>query len=625
MHPRFLAYYNQELQHIREMSAEFAADYPKIAQRLGLEGMECADPYVERLLEGFAYMAARVQLKVDAEFPNFTENLLDMVYPDFLAPTPSMGVVRVRPDFAQGIPEDGLLLPRGTALKSFLATDQQTPCEYRTAHDVTLWPFDIEEVSYLSSNAAVASIGLTDLSNVDAGLRIRLSTVGGIDFASVNADQLPLYLRGGDRVAMGLYEHLLGNAVRVVVRSSDGDATTRTTLPGGAIHRRGFSDEDAVLPWSPRSFQGYRLLREYFTLPERFMFAEIHGLRAAFQRCAGEKAEIIVLFDRSDPVLEDVVNRDRVALYCTPVINLFPKRADRVHLSDAVHEHHVVPDRSRPLDFEVFRITNVAGVGSGNQIEQSFLPFYACNASTDVSKAGGYYTVRRTRRLASSKERRQGRRSTYIGNETFLMLVDGEQAPYATSLRQLSIQTLCTNRDLPLLMPVNAGRSDLTLDIGVPVAEIRFVAGPTAPKPSAADKDVAWKLISHLSLNYLSLTDSDRQTGAAALRELLHLYSDHAERGVREHATGVLSIKSAPINRRLPIPGPVSFGRGLEIELNVDETAFEGFGAFLLGSVLEHFFARYAAINSFTETVLTTVQRGEVIRWPARIGDRHLM
>ena len=173
-------------------------------------------------------------------------------------------------------------------------------------------------------------------------------------------------------------------------------------------------------------------------------------------------------------------------------------------------------------------------------------------------------------------------------------------------------------------MPVGKGRTDFTVESGAPVKAVRAVAGPTAPQPSSAGgNQVAWQLINHLSLNYLSLVDIDGREGAAALRQMLALYADAGEASVRRQIEGVRSIASRPITRRLPGPGPMSFGRGLEIMLTCEERAFEGTGVFLLGAVLERFFARFVSVNSFTETILHTLERGEVMRWPARAGVRH--
>lgn len=625
MDTRLLQYYNQELQHLRELGGEFAREFPKIAGRLGLEGFECADPYVERLLEGFGFLAARVQLKMDAEFPRFTQHLLEIIYPHYLAPTPSMTVVQFQPDLTEGSLEKGFIIPRGSELRSILGKGDQTPCEYRTGHDATLWPLELIEAQYFAGREPVARLDLPDLSRVRAGIRLRLrTTLPDLPMSKLALDRLELFLRGSDAVPGRLYEQLLANTVMLVAQPGERPAPWHETLPGHSIRRLGFGDEQALLPCPPPSFQGYRLLHEYFAFPQRYWFVEVGGLGSAVRRCAGSELEVLILLDRADPALENVVAAANFALFCAPAINLFPKRADRIHLSDQVTEHHLVPDRTRPMDFEVVQVTGVTGIGVEGE-EQEFLPFYASHDPLNQRDRRSFYTVHRLPRLLSSHQRRHGPRSSYVGSEIYLSLVDADEAPYRSSLRQLAVTTLCTNRDLPLHMPVGRGDTDFTLASGAPVSAVRCLAGPTRPQASHAYGDTAWRLISHLSLNYLSLADSDARQGAAALRELLALYGNLADSAIRKQVDGVGSIRTTPITRRAPIPGPIAFARGLEVAVTLDESAFEGVGIFTLGAVLEQFFAKYASINSFTETVIKSTERGEIIRWPARIGRRHTL
>ncbi|MFO1434477.1 MAG: type VI secretion system baseplate subunit TssF [Candidatus Competibacteraceae bacterium] len=625
MDPRLLNIYNRELQYIREMGGEFAREFPKIAGRLGLEGFECADPYVERLLEGFAFLAARVQLKLEAEFPRFSQHLLEMVYPHYLAPTPSMVVAQFRPDWNEGSLKEGFTLPRGSVLQSRLGKDDQTACEYRTAHEVTLWPLELVEAEYLGTALALTTAGLALPAGVKAGIRVRLRSHAGLRVDQLALDSLSLYLRGGDSLPLRVYEQVVGNTVGLAIRPAQRPAPWQQTLDASHVHRQGFTDEQALLPYGPASFQGYRLLHEYFAFPERYLFVELTGLRPAVRRCAGDSLDIFVLLNRSDPTLEGVLGEAHLGLFCTPAINLFPKRADRIHLSDRQVEHHILPDRTRPLDFEVYQVTGVVGYGAGSVGEQAFLPFYTSHNLARPGDRGAYYTVRREPRLLSERQHRRGARSSYIGSEVFIALVDGNEAPYRADLQQLALTTLCTNRDLPLHMPVGQGKTDFTLEIGAPVEAVRCLAGPTRPRPSWAEGAATWRLLSHLSLNYLSLLDSDPQQGAIALRELLLLYSDVTEAPIRKQIEGIRSIVSQPVVRRLPIPGPIAFGRGLKITTVCDEAAFEGGSVFLLGAVLEAFFAQYVSINTFTETTIKTLNRGEIMRWPARIGRRRTL
>jgi type VI secretion system protein ImpG len=273
------------------------------------------------------------------------------------------------------------------------------------------------------------------------------------------------------------------------------------------------------------------------------------------------------------------------------------------------------------MDFEVHTVTEVVGYGAGSDQRQEFLPFYATNDQSPTADMA-YYTVHRQPRVLSSKQQTNGPRSSYVGSEVFLALVDPDEAPFRSTLKQLAVEVVCTNRDLPLHLPIGQGAGDFSLEVGGPVVALRCVAGPTPPRASHAHGDTTWRLISHLSLNYLSLTDAADGGGAKALRELLALYGDSGDAVIRRQIEGVRSVTPKCVTRRLPFPGPAAFGRGTEVTLTCDEIAFEGMGVFLLGAVLERFFSKHVSINSFTETTLKTVQRGEIARWPARIGRR---
>lgn len=620
MNAKLLRYYERELAHLREVGGEFARDYPKVAGRLGLETYACADPYVERLLEGFSFLAARVQLKIDAEFPRFTNHLLELVYPQYLAPTPSMAVVQLQPDMSEGSLAAGFKVPRDTALHSQLGKGDQTACEFRTAHDVTLWPVELVQARYFACGAHVAGIDLSRLGGVKAALRLRLRVGAGLTFSDLALDRLPLHIRGGEAMPSRILEQLLAQAAGVLVMPVQEHVDWHQFLPKSAIRSVGYSDSEALLPSGPRSFQGYRLLQEYFAMPQRFMFAEVAGLANSVSRCTAEQLDVIVLFKKLDPVLEQSLSAANFGLYCTPAINLFPMRTERVHLSDQQSEYHVIPDRTRPMDYEIYQIESVTGYGSGAEASQTFESFYRANDLHARTPPNAFYQLRRDARVLSEQQRRQGPRSSYIGSELFLSLVDAQEAPHRSDLRQLGIDTLCSNRDLVLSMPVGGGRTDFTVESGAPVQSVRCVGGPTVPAPSFAEGETAWRLVSHLSLNYLSLLDQDKEQGATALRDLLRLYCRLDDEAAHKQIEGLRSVTADSIVRRLPLPGPITYGRGLQVCVTLDESAFEGAGVFVLGSVLEQFFAKYVSLNSFTETVIKSTARGVIMQWPARVG-----
>lgn len=634
MNSRFLAYYEQELDHLRSVAGEFALQFPKIAGRLALDpkdgGVTCKDPYVERLLEGFAFMAARVQLKLDSEFPRFTQNLLNVIYPQYLCPTPSMAMVQFTPAPTEAGLALGYSIPRGTTLRG-RPMDRTAPCEFRSAHEVKLWPLKISDAQYYTRDLGVLELP-EGLRGVRAAVRIRLSATAGLTWDKIAMDELPLFIRASDSTRMRVYEQLFGSATNVIVRPAPEAGMSFRGLPwqrvlgAETIQREGFDEKQSLLPSDARTFQGYRLIHEYFTFPQRFMFARFTGLRAALSQAQTGEIDLIVTFKGEDVRLERNIDATTFAPFCTPAVNLFPKRADRIFVTDRRPEHQVVVDRTRPQDFEVHSVTRVTGYGEANDEQRIFRPFFAATDFDSDERHGAYYVLNRVPRQFSQRETLRGPRSNlYKGSEVYLSIVDAHAAPYSDDLTQLGIEVLATNRDLPISMPVGVGARDLDIDLGAPLATIRFVGSPTVPRSSWVEGEMAWRAISHLSQNYLSLVDMADGSGAGALRDLLKLYCDEGDPSHRQQIDGLSSVVSSPLTRRVPGPGPITFVRGLEVNVTMDETLFEGTGVFLLGAVLEQVFARYVSINSFTETVVSTVQRGEIKRWPRIVGRRPML
>jgi type VI secretion system protein ImpG len=625
MDERLLSLYNIELRHLRDMAGEFAREYPKIAGRLAIDRdakEACPDPYVERLLEGFAWLASRVHLKLEAEFPRFTQALLETVYPHYLSPVPSMAVVRFEIDPQQPALAAGVPVPRGTSLKSNLGKGERTACVFQTAQEVVLLPLRVLEARYFTRD--VQELNLPPELAARAALRIRLQTTGGQPFDKINLNSLTFYARGADDLAGTIYEQIFARRLGLVVQSVADKGKELASLPGTYVRRVGFSPQEALLPPSPRGFEGYRLVREYFALPQRYLFFQLAGLAEPAKRCKGDQLDLIIPLKEQETALERRVDGSCFELFCTPAINLFSKTLDRISLSEGFYEFHVVPDRNRSTDFEVFELESVIGYGTNPGEEQEFRPFYLARDTDDY--AGAYYTLNRAPRMLTANERLSGKKSSYAGTELFLSLVDANSAPYNAKLRELGIKALCTNRHLPIQMAVGVGRTDFSMGLSAPVASIRCVTGPTLPKPSHTEGRFFWRLISHLSLNYLTLVDSAKgDGGAAGLRDLLKLYIEEKDHLGARQIEGVLSVKSKPIVRRVAAPGPISFARGLEITVTFDEVAFEGTGAFVLGAVLEQFFAKYVSLNSFTETVVRSKQRGEIVRWPTRMGIRQIL
>ncbi len=618
MQRRFIELYNQELAFLRELGTEFAANHPRIAGRLGIEADECSDPYVERLLEGVAFLTARVQMKLNARFPELTQQLLESVYPAWLAPVPACGIVQLEPDRDEGGLQAGIRVPRGTALRTVPGKGELTACEFRTAHETTLWPVEIAEARYIGGGGALGALGLPVPESVRAGIRLKLQTSGELPFSKVPLNALDIHLKADPAISSRLYEALTARTVALVVRDTASGAFHR--LDGGAISPLGFDDTEAMLPVPASGFGGYRLLAEYFALPERFHFIRASGLAGALQHIRASSCELYVLLDRMEPLFENALDATQFRLHCTPVANLFSKVIDRVKTSATEVEHHLVPDRNRPLDFEIAMIESVASFGAGGTRLSEVPPLSRIGAN-DSSETQQYYAVSRQPRLMSTAAERSGGRTSYLGTECFISLSGNGRAP----VEQLEVRALCTNRDLPILARFGGGVTDFVTDSGAPIRAMRCIAGLTAPRLSPALADSAWRLVNHLAVNILSLSGAESQEGTALLRRFLRLHANPDDAVMARQIDGVRSIVHEPRVSRIPAGGPISFGRGLGIRLEVDESGFAGGSAMVLGAVLERFFARYVSINSFTQLRLDSVQRGLLREWTPRSGARALL
>ncbi|WP_435169936.1 type VI secretion system baseplate subunit TssF [Falsirhodobacter sp. 1013] len=615
MTPDLLRLYNEELAYLREMGDEFAAAYPKVAGRLGLEAGEASDPHVERLLEGVAFLSARVQAKLRARFPDFTQGLLDIVYPHFTSPIPSMVIAGFTPDADAGRMEKGHLIPRGTRLVTPVVPGTITACEFRTAHDVHLWPVEVRSVDYIHTPDRVSSLQLGGR-GAQAVIRLRLGTTNGMALQKLALRTLALHFPSDGGTGGALLQQVLADCTGVVLRPMERPCPWQERLPPSALRHVFDAPEHALLPPVPQSFSGYRLLQEYFALPDRTLFVELTGLADAIAASDTAEIEILLTLRRSHPRLERQLRRENVRLFATPAVNLFEKTADRIRIDGTQHEFHIVPDRVRPLDMELHSVLGVQGeLTSGDRMP--FRALYALHDARD-GEAAGYYTLRRETRVLSQRARQYGTRTSHVGTEGFLTITDPAAPPFRTDLQQLSVRCLCTNRDLPLMLPCGEGETDFSLDIAAPVTAIRCLTLPTRPGPAPAEGDIAWKLISHLSLNYLSITDGVE--GASALRELLTLYAPAERSELAHQIAGVERVATAPAIRRIPGAGLSAVARGVEVTLHVEEAAFAGIGSFPLASVLARFFAQHATLNSFAETVLRSGSEGEVARWPAVPG-----
>lgn len=617
MEPKFLEFYNQELKFIRENAAEFASEYPKIAGRLAIDGFDCADPYVERLLEGFAFLSARIHLKMDASFPKFTQHLLELIYPGFLTPSPSMLLAQFTPDTSEGSLLQGVTIPRETILHSGVSKDESTSCKYSLAQDVQLWPMTLQSAEYLTAQTvATITTGTNYNRTAKSGILLKFEVPDGMSLNELSIDNLPVFLRGSESFPSVIYESLLKGFLGVMFRGQDKawkqDNQLVTVIPNG------FSANESLLPRLGRQFDGIRLLREYFLFDKKFLSVRIQGLKAITQQVQSKTIELLLLMSHADSRMDNRINKDNFQLYCSPAINLFRKKAERIGLSQIEHELHVVADRIRPLDYEVCYVTSVEGLSSGNDRPTPFFPLYQFDRNQEY-QTSGYYSVAREVRKLSAKQVKYGHRSSYIGSEVYVSLVEPTNVPFSNKLKQLVVEVMCSNRDLPLMMPLGKTNTDFTIETGAPCLAVRCLGEPTRPHPPLARGNSSWELIQQLAVNFLGFSTTEHEN-TIILKRLLSLLVDPSDSVGMKQVEGVVAVQLSTLTRRLPIAGPICFGRGVEIKVVVDKQAFEGGSAFVLSAVLEVFFAQYVSVNSFTQFVLCSNQDGEIYRWPVRTG-----
>ncbi|KRP88134.1 type VI secretion protein [Bradyrhizobium pachyrhizi] len=651
MNREFLDFYNRELSLLYEHAEGFAEEYPGIAERLGGLVRDRSDPMISGLLEGAAFLAARVQLKLKHEFPEFTANLLEQLVPNYLAPTPSAMLVKIQPTYADPALRDGKKIARGAYFDAnYRERERSLACRFRLCRDIVLWPFDVTGAEYFATAGALQALGIPVGGEVIAGLRLSLThrTAARLDeepadaetrnkpetwFAGCRTSELPIYLTGAESDAIALYEQLTSNCVGLYFRYLDdfGDPVV-IRAPNDCVQQVGFSENESLFPNDNRVFRGSELLREYFVFPRKFLGVNLTQLRAVMPRLRSKSIDIVFAFDEHNSRLAASVRADTFSLYTAPAINLFEKTSDRIPIKSNTYEYHVVPDRSRYLEYEPHQVLEVYAHFPAEKDKRRVRPLYSAAVDrTAGSVEGLYYTVRRLPRRRTVEEKTYGAASDYTGTDMFLSLLEPGDPSGDGSAAELSVRALCSNRHLTEHLPVGQGGADFRL-LDDTSLELMCIAGPTRPREPVAQLRsrseiansgvVSWRLINMLSLNYLGLVERSGGKNAGALREMLSLFADQFDDATERKIRGVRSVESRPVVRRVRERTGSGAARGLEITVTLDEKAFEGSGVFLLGAVLERFFADYSGFNTFTQTVISTPERGEIMRWPARMGTR---
>jgi type VI secretion system protein ImpG len=627
-----LYYYERELTYLRRMGAEFAARYPKVASRLQLEANKCEDPHVERLLEGFAFLAARVHNRLDSDLPEVSEALLDVLHPQHVRPLPSLSLVEVVLDPEFGKLAGGFRVPRGSELHS--RPVQGMPCRFRTCYDTTLWPCTVAAAEWTSPDRAGAGGGPRAGDAVGA-VRVELRAFEGMRLGQLavaapdpdgagpregepGLDALRFHLAGDPTVADTLYELLVNNCARVVVRDPDQPSRAPAVLPASAVTPVGFGEDETMLPYPRRVFRGYALLQELFVFPQKFLFVDVAGLAAALRSInAGPRAElffVIAPFERADrrQLLELGVAPRVFRLGCTPVVNLFEHAAEPILLTQRLAEYPVVPDARRRIEIEAWSVDDVVGITPGEGEPRPVSPLYGLRHGRGDA-AGVFW---------QSTRRPSGWR-TDLGTELFLSFADLSGRVRAPDAEVASLRLTCFNGDLPSRLPFGVDeRGDFELAQGGPIRRVVCLVKPTPVVQPPLGKPMLWRLVSTLSLNHLSLVEEGRES----LRELLRLHNVGDATAGERQIQGLMDVRSSPAYARVLGEQGIAFARGRKVELDFDEEQFPGGGMFLFASVLERFLALYATMNSFTQLVVRSRQRKRVVReWAPRAGARTLL
>ncbi len=613
MRDDLLLYYERELDYMRKMAAQFAEKNPKVASRLVLEPTKCEDPHVERLLEGFAFLAARVHLKLDDEFPEISEALLSVVYPQLVRPIPSMSIVEFQLDPEKGKLTTGLPIARGSSL--FSRPVAGVPCTFKTCYDTTLWPVSVASGEFRAPSRLQPPVKTVDST---AAVRIELRAAPDVNLKELKIDRLRFYLDGEGGLINSLYELLFTRLTRIIVRDpTPGSKIPPVTLPISALRAVGFEPDETLLPHVDRSFFGHALLMEYFAFPEKFLFIDIAELEQVWE--AGFKGAVEFVFLISEVEgeerrqrLELEISKKSFRLGCTPVINLFTQVAEPIQLNQRKYEYPIVPDVRRPYATEVFSVDEVGCINTATQQTSTFEPFYSLRHSTRGRKQAAFWLARR----------RPSERPNDDGTDMFLSLVDLSMQPMNPDSSILSIRTTCTNRDLPSRLPFGNEDGDFESEGSASLKRIVALRKPTPTVRPASGKSTMWRLISHLSLNYLSLVEGGRD----ALQQILRLYDIGRSAYSQNVIESILRVRSSKHFTRVSSNNSITFARGTRVEIELDESQFVGSGAYLFAAVLERFLGLSVSLNSFTQLAVTTPQRKAPLHeWQPRAGRRILV
>lgn len=630
MRDELLGYYERELVFLRRMGADFARKYPKIAARLLLDEEKIEDPHVERMVEAFAFLTGRIGLKLDDELPEITESFLNILYPHYLAPIPSMAIAQ----FNFGSTNDKISsvqrLARGARLNS--RPVDGSPCQFRTAYETSLVPLEL-------LSAALESPAPKDGRGKFSECHIRLSfrCFGDGELRELADGEtgeplksLRFYIDGDPQLVYPLYEIIFNHAKSVEIRSKEaplGGGTLKTLTnirlkqpdpvilrAEEAIKQVGFELDEAILPYNKRSFAGYRLLSEYFAFPYKFLFFDIDGIDKAIERKFGSHFDILIhLQDVTPPIAP--VTADTFRMGCSPIVNLFSRMSDPIYLSQQKYEYQIIPDVHRQTSTEIYSVDEVLTSDPQEGTTRVFAPFYSLrHAYGEENEKSFWYAVRRASQRADD-----------AGTEVYMSLVDMKFDPHVPAVEVLNVRATCTNRDLPARLPFGGKDNDFEVEGTALLSGVKCLTKPSDTVRPPQRRHAQWRLVSHLNLNYLSLVSNDGGV-PDALQEILHLYNFSDSAVIRKQILGIKSVEAKKIVRQVGGRVGTGFVRGLQTTITFDEDEFVGSGLYLFASVLDRFLALYASLNSFNQLEVRSIQQEDPIKlFHPRAGEQELL
>jgi type VI secretion system protein ImpG len=617
MTDELLSYYNRELSYVRRLINDFIDEQPDAASRLRVRKDGTDDPHVERLLEGFAYLTARIRRKLDDEFPEISSALLNALYPHYLAPIPSAGVVQFVLDRSQGELTTGYEIPRNSEVS--ITDAKGTTCTFNTSYQVTLWPVHVTACELLRRPFSAPQVpgSANALSVLHITLTCQSPKLTFDQFDPARFCALRFFLQGQDHHVLPLYELLLNDTRLIALAAAPTDEQPICLAPT-QLQGVGCGPDETMLPYGPRSFPGYQLLTEYFAYPFKFLFVDLLGLDAPqLHRCRSE-LNIYFYFDRVAPQLENAVSPETLRLGCTPIINLFRKRAEPIKLTHTVSRYPVIPDARRRTDLEVYSVDHVSSTSEGGDILE-YHPLFAITDGAGHESQRMFWTS--TRQAAETTSRTPDK-----GTEVYLSIVDLDLDPYRPADRTLILETTCLNRDLPGALQ----RPHAELVQGGPFQAVDLLGGLTSTVRPTAQRRREWALLSHLCLNHLSISNQaadghEDPLSVAALRRMLELYDFSDTDAAKRKILGITGVGHRRVVGRVSGVGG-GFCRGIDVTITFDEDKFPEHGIFLFASVLERFLALYCSINSFSRMTARIQQRDGVLRrWEPRTGHRVLL